>query len=469
MSPWESGETPRGVGQKGAKMEATNETKWVADNLGPRQAKAFNQAISKFNWEAKTITEITDHGTSSVTPMFTGPVNPGAAPALLAIKAKYNATVTGANYSAIVAEIQAATAKLSETRPVEDRRTTAEERAERARIVAEGDAKRAAVSAHKATLKRHEYGLAETSRAVKQVLSTLFPGTTFSVRSDSYSMGNSIDASWKDGPTEKQVTPILNVFQRSWFDGMDDSTHHIPEQEWNGHLFDFTGQSTRGSRGNSAALLAECRERFIRETGADAPAIAGVETGHPYIPNAAEPCGWNFFVHQPDEYPNGVLCRDECGYHSADNIIHQMAHFTGKEASSIEYVTEWAEGEPEPANSLRAVVFGILLGLHKPAGTPAAPSTGVSHGGVTVSENDAKDGIEIRFGAKPAAEVLERLKGAGWRWSRFGKCWYARRTAAARAFAEGIAGGTVAPAAGGEDYPCSDAGYEDACARACEY
>lgn len=59
--------------------------------------------------------------------------------------------------------------------------------------------------------------------------------------------------------------------------------------------------------------------------------------------------------------------------------------------------------------------------------------------GVTLTENTAKNGIEIRFPAKPSAEVLASLKAHGWRWTRFnGGCWYNRATAENRAFAESL-------------------------------
>jgi hypothetical protein len=415
----------------------STETKWKGENIGPRQAKTFNQAVGRFQWEAKTITEITAHGTHDVTPMFTGPVNPQAAPLMAEIYARYNGTVTGSNYARIVADIEAAIVKLKESRPVRDVRPTAEEIAERNRINAEREEKARAEAAHLATLKRHEYGLAETSRAVKQVLSVLFPGTKFSVRSESYSGGCSIDASWTDGPTEKQVKPILDVFERAWFDGMEDLEHHIGPQEWRGHLFDFTGKYTKGSRSTSRALLEECAARFARETELPAPAI--VETnGHPYIDRSGPACGFSFFTAQPDDYPEGVLCRDACAHWSAADIINQMTHYTSKEAATIPMVESWPEGEPEPDNSARAVVFRILLGElpEKPAAAQEAPAR-VSVSGVTVTENDEKDGIEVRFPAKPAPEVLERLKANGWRWSRFSS-WYTRRTDAARKFAEAL-------------------------------
>jgi hypothetical protein len=60
--------------------------------------------------------------------------------------------------------------------------------------------------------------------------------------------------------------------------------------------------------------------------------------------------------------------------------------------------------------------------------------------GVTVTENEEKGGVEIRFPSKPAADVLAMLKAAGWRWSRFGACWYAKANDESRAMAARIAG-----------------------------
>lgn len=111
-------------------MTASESTtkKWTADvTLGKIQAKRLNEAIAKFNWEAKTIIEITDYGTSNVTPMFTGPVNPQAEPLMQEIHERYQGTVTAKNYMAIIADVQAAMGKLAVTRHISDRRTTPEE------------------------------------------------------------------------------------------------------------------------------------------------------------------------------------------------------------------------------------------------------------------------------------------------------------------------------------------------------
>ncbi len=86
--------------------------------------------------------------------------------------------------------------------------------------------------------------------------------------------------------------------------------------------------------------------------------------------------------------------------------------------------------------------------------------------GITVTQNEAKDGVEIKFRDKPPSATLDALKSNGWRWSRFSKCWYKSRTAAAIAFAHKLAG-IEAPSedAGLKSMTDLDSQYEDACAE----
>ena len=77
-------------------------------------------------------------------------------------------------------------------------------------------------------------------------------------------------------------------------------------------------------------------------------------------------------------------------------------------------------------------------------GDPSAPveivapaSAGAT--GATVTRNEAKNGIEIRFASRPGDDVLANLKANGWRWSRFAGCWYNRYSEEAQKFAETIA------------------------------
>lgn len=53
----------------------------------------------------------------------------------------------------------------------------------------------------------------------------------------------------------------------------------------------------------------------------------------------------------------------------------------------------------------------------------------------TMAINEKRHGVEIHFPSKPAPAVLDSLKAAGWRWSRFAGCWYMPDSSEAREFA----------------------------------
>ena len=48
----------------------------------------------------------------------------------------------------------------------------------------------------------------ERTNYIKKELKKVFPETKFSVKTDNYSMGSSIDLNWTDGPTEEMVREI---------------------------------------------------------------------------------------------------------------------------------------------------------------------------------------------------------------------------------------------------------------------
>ena len=88
-----------------------------------------------------------------------------------------------------------------------------------------------------------------------------------------------------------------------------------------------------------------------------------------------------------------------------------------------------------------------IAGYGQQAATDPGKGNGQAVTGAAITENEEKNGTEIRFPSKPSAEVLETLKANGWRWSRFSACWYTKRSDAARQFAEsllGCAGGSQA-------------------------
>jgi hypothetical protein len=111
--------------------------------------------------------------------------------------------------------------------------------------------------------------------------------------------------------------------------------------------------------------------------------------------------------------------------------------------ASGHYSTGWAVSSTPIANLGR---WGAELedGLTTEAAAEPAKvtttttlETGTEKGlAVEITENEKLNGIEIHFPAKPSAEVLERLKNNGWRWSRFSRCWYKRRAPGLRELAQ---------------------------------
>jgi len=60
------------------------------------------------------------------------------------------------------------------------------------------------------------------AKNIRIELSKAFPGQKFSVTSESYSGGDSVDVHWTDGPTDDEVNKIINKYQYGTFDGMED-------------------------------------------------------------------------------------------------------------------------------------------------------------------------------------------------------------------------------------------------------
>jgi hypothetical protein len=71
---------------------------------------------------------------------------------------------------------------------------------------------------------------AGTAKLLRQALKRTFPGVKFSVRSDVYAGGASIDVSWTDGPTAQSVKALADGFAGADFDAMQDlKTYRAPE------------------------------------------------------------------------------------------------------------------------------------------------------------------------------------------------------------------------------------------------
>lgn len=109
---------------------------------------------------------------------------------------------------------------------------------------------------------REKSSHAAAAQAIRQDLKKAFPGVKFRVRSSSFSMGNSVDVDWTDGPTRDDVNRIIGRYQYGHFDGMQDL------YEYSNRRNDLPqAKYVSGNRSMSeevrAELLAYVAERFF--------------------------------------------------------------------------------------------------------------------------------------------------------------------------------------------------------------
>lgn len=67
---------------------------------------------------------------------------------------------------------------------------------------------------------------AQAAANIKKELVAAFPGIKFSVKSKSFSMGDSVDVSWQFGPTSREVDAIIEKYAYGRFDGYTDSYNY---------------------------------------------------------------------------------------------------------------------------------------------------------------------------------------------------------------------------------------------------
>lgn len=247
--------------------------------------------------------------------------------------------------------------------------------------------------------------VAKIAENVRVNLKTVFAGQKFSVRSKSFSGGDDINVAWTNGPTKRMVKMETSKYE-------DSST-------------DITGD--------------------YRD----------------YTPNAFNDVfGGTKYMWEERNYQDGFekMIRDFCGFAEGEALQFNRDYCEGKSKMYHDVVKAW-ENTAFPAG---AVITGIFkLDEPKEVNTgyctediyygfkfdapeqkkPTTPKGGkvTKVDGVTVTINEEKHGVEIRFPSKPSAEIIDTLKKAGFRWTRFGGCWYHKDTPRNREVANALA------------------------------
>jgi len=116
-------------------------------------------------------------------------------------------------------------------------------------------------------------GVGDMSRILKKELKQKFPNTKFSVRSQNYSGGCSIDVYYENGPSYKKVNEIVQKYSGKGFDGMVDMAYYkdlcLTKE---GFLQTYKSEGTEDSNGYSRSWESELPEGAIP-----------VSTSHPYV------------------------------------------------------------------------------------------------------------------------------------------------------------------------------------------
>lgn len=63
---------------------------------------------------------------------------------------------------------------------------------------------------------------AQAASQIREILKKEFPKTKFSVTSENYSMGNSVNVDWTDGVSKRKVEKLISHYQYGKFNSMDD-------------------------------------------------------------------------------------------------------------------------------------------------------------------------------------------------------------------------------------------------------
>lgn len=303
---------------------------------------------------------------------------------------------------------------------------------------------------------------AETAKLVRAALAKQFPGIKFSVRSDVYAGGASIDIRWTLGPTVKEVDRIGKQYASADFDGMIDmETNYAHWLLPDGTAVVQSGPGTEGSMGVIPAIKPQSRPE-----GAQL-----VSFGAHYVQSARSYAAHWEDEAKFDELVGRALCELQHVEYQGPNTQHLFGdndqRFLNEHARELVGRTSFKAGEEyagvrfsteEERNSEGWDPWDVFVMLKK-----GPPAVLIEQGGkvtplevgkpviiaqpaIIVRENPRRNGIELTFPAKPSAAIIETLKANGWRWSHSQGLWYNKMSPEAKAFAERILGADKVPA-----------------------
>lgn len=119
------------------------------------------------------------------------------------------------------------------------------------------------------------------AKNIRIELNAAFKGVKFSVKSESFSMGNAIRVSWTDGPTDAQVDEITGKYKAGSFDGMTDC-YDYEFSYWTEAFGDAKYISTSRTVSDELAgrVLAALKEQYGTMDGEECPCVEDYRNGN---------------------------------------------------------------------------------------------------------------------------------------------------------------------------------------------
>jgi Large polyvalent protein associated domain 29 len=233
-------------------------------------------------------------------------------------------------------------------------------------------------------MKRQLSSVAQAAKEIRTELKATYPGIKFKVQSDNYSMGSSIDIYWVDGPTIEQVKEISNKKER------------VSRCEYTGDILSGGNRYVSTHRTYSESVLTAEIEKVLTK----------------YQHNDLV------------DYLDRPMAR-------AEVVATQSKYDSTWDLSSAPCI-KMGDSVRAHTDSVRSYVYKNLHDISfvnlQVAEVKPVESAVESEVAATVSENNIKNGIEIKFSTKPDRAVIEELKANGFRYSRGQNIWYAART-----------------------------------------
>lgn len=119
--------------------------------------------------------------------------------------------------------------------------------------------------------------LTTAAKNIRAELRQAFPGVRFSVRSERFSGGDSIDVRWADGPSSNRVREIVDKYKQGDFDGMTDSYNYSPTNFNKQH---GSAKYVQVQRDISAEMVRRCIDAVAVKYGSKLiPTVADFQNG----------------------------------------------------------------------------------------------------------------------------------------------------------------------------------------------